>query len=396
MRNLSREELLDKIEECGIQEYGLCGGSLRGRIGEAAAKMEKTGGQGAIVCALNNADLDGILLDLLKDEPEKVMNGIDIAALALGAEKKTLHIPEYAQHLADDAVLTEMLGQHQISLEVGIVDVRADAACLLLHLVTAVELAEAFAQDAAAKACYYVSVNGKKLQRVEGSARIAELADIGDAKVLRLGYAYYPAEAAQLTVAEARIENGVIAVLPSGECIVRDAQEQMTASRKQSCGKCVFCREGLLQLQFMQKEIAEGRGKMDYLDLTEEIGSAMTFSGMCTLGQTAPKLALSAVSSFREEYEGHIRKKKCSAGACFSAETYYIDPKLCTGCGYCSDVCPQDCIEGKAKYIHMIDTVDCGRCGKCLEACGDGAVVRTEGKLPKLPNRLTKVGKFRR
>ena len=146
----------------------------------------------------------------------------------------------------------------------------------------------------------------------------------------------------------------------------------------------------------MQKETTEGRGKAEFLDLTKEIGEAMTYSTPCTMGQVSSKIALSAVDKFESEFTAHIKKKKCPAGVCFSEEVIYIDPKLCQGCGECADVCPKDCIEGKAKYIHMIDEFDCDQCGKCIEACDAGAIIKTSGKVPKLPNRLTKVGRFKR
>ena len=112
------------------------------------------------------------------------------------------------------------------------------------------------------------------------------------------------------------------------------------------------------------------------------------------MGEVSSKIALSAVNLFPDIYEAHIKKKKCDI--CFSAETIYVDPKLCSGCGECMDVCPLDCIEGRPKYIHMIDDMTCNKCGKCIEVCEEQAIVKTGGKVPKLPNRLTKVGRFKK
>lgn len=200
----------------------------------------------------------------------------------------------------------------------------------------------------------------------------------------------------ELTLETAEITNGVIRVLTKKDCIVMETEKSLTASGRQSCGKCVFCREGLIQLAHMQKEIKAGRGKAEFLELTKEIGEAMTISTPCTMGQVSSKIALTAVEKFKSEYEAHIRKKTCPAGVCFSAETVYIDPKTCEGCMECMDVCPKDCIEGKAGFIHMIDDFDCDGCGKCMEVCEAGAIQKTSGKLPKLPNRLVKVGRFKR
>lgn len=114
------------------------------------------------------------------------------------------------------------------------------------------------------------------------------------------------------------------------------------------------------------------------------------------MGQNSSRIALTAVEKFAGEYEAHIKKKNCPAGVCFSTETIYIDPKLCDGCGECMDVCPKDCIEGKSGYIHMIDEFDCDGCGKCMGVCEVEAIIKTSGKVPKLPNRLTKVGRFKK
>jgi fumarate reductase flavoprotein subunit/NADH-quinone oxidoreductase subunit F len=76
--------------------------------------------------------------------------------------------------------------------------------------------------------------------------------------------------------------------------------------------------------------------------------------------------------------------------------TFYVNPMKCTGCGGCIDACPEDCIEGRPGYISMIDDLSCTKCGKCAEVCPEGAVVRTQNRKPKLPERLTKVGRFRR
>ena len=259
-----------------------------------------------------------------------------------------------------------------------------------------VNLAEAFSEPADSyEAGSYVSINGTALKKVACNTKIAELTDLNSAKALQIGYEYYTAEEAEeLTVASA--ENGVIRVLSEKDCIVTETEKRLTASRKQSCGKCVFCREGLLQLQYMQKEVKDGKGKAEFIDMTKEIGEAMTYSTPCSMGQNSSRIALTAVEKFAGEYEAHIKKKNCPAGVCFSTETIYIDPKLCDGCGECMDVCPKDCIEGKSGYIHMIDEFDCDGCGKCMGVCEVEAIIKTSGKVPKLPNRLTKVGRFKK
>ena len=150
------------------------------------------------------------------------------------------------------------------------------------------------------------------------------------------------------------------------------------------------------ELHTMVKEITEGKGKKEFTDMMEEIGEAMTFSTPCTMGQTASDFAMGSLKYFAGEYEDHIKKKKCANNVCSAFMSIYMDPDLCEGCEECADVCPADAIEGKSGYIHMIDEFECTKCGKCISACENDAIIQTNGRLPKLPTRLTKCGKFKK
>lgn len=391
-KNTSSQDVLNKIREANLSEYGIYAQPLFDRLMAAKTESAEEQKELGVVAALNNADTEHVLLTVLKEQPEKVMEGISIAAYALETEKKSLHIPEEETELFES--LKDIAEKYGVELVTGIVNVRAAKGSAVLHIVTVKNLADLF--DGNFEDGVYVSVNKEQLQKVATDKKIAELIDTDDVKALYFGYEYHTPEAADITVGEAKITDGVIRVLTSKDCIVQECQKELLASRKTSCGKCVFCREGLIQLEHMQKEITEGRGKAEFIDLTKEIGEAMCYSTPCSMGQVSAKAALSATELFTKEYEEHIKKKNCPAGACTSFVNIYIDPSLCNGCGECMDVCPKDCIEGKAKYIHMIDDFDCTKCGKCMEVCEEDAIVQTTGKLPKLPNRLTKVGKFRK
>lgn len=392
-KKMSKEEVAAKIAALDLMEYGLCHEKLSDRLNAAIIEAKEEEKELGVVAALNNADTDAVLLEVLKSDPGKVMEGIAIAAYAIGAEKMALQIPEEDTQTADAIKgAAEAAG---VEVVMGIVNKRANKGSAILHIVTAANLADAFADSY--EAGVYVSVNGEALKKIACDTKVSDVADLGGAKAVLAGYKYYlPETIADMTVAEANIYNGVLCVLREEDCIVSETEKKLTASRKQSCGRCVFCREGLLQLQAMHQDMMNGKGKEDHLAIIKEIGGAMTFSTPCTMGQTSSEIALCAAALFESEYVAHYKKKECPAGVCFSAETIYIDPKLCTGCGDCMDVCPQDCIEGKAKFIHMIDDFDCDRCGKCMEACSDGAIIKTSGKLPKLPKKLTKVGRFKR
>ena len=353
-------DLLEKIKAANLTEYGLCPAPLADNIYAACAKE----GDAYVHAGLNNADVDGALLGLLKADPDAVFSGIAVAGLLTGAAAKFMYLPAGETELA--AELKAKAEEYKIIIVNDIINVRESEGDLLIHFATAKDLAD-----------------------------LVDLVSLDGAKAVYLGYEYYtPEEAAALTASAAT--NGVIRVLTDKDCIVAETAKILLKDRAASCGRCVFCREGLIQLEFMQKEITQARGKANYADLTREIGEAMCYNTLCTVGEESAKIALTAFAKFGDEFEAHIKKNKCPAGVCKSFEHIYIDPSACTGCGDCLDVCPADCIEGKAKFIHMIDEFECTKCGKCIEACEEDAVVLTSGKLPKLPSRLTKVGKFKK
>jgi ferredoxin len=178
--------------------------------------------------------------------------------------------------------------------------------------------------------------------------------------------------------------------------MISKAEKALVESRKNSCGKCTFCREGLNQLYVRTNEITKGKAESNSLKIMEDIGEAMKFSNICSIGQYGSAVTLDTMRLFANEYEDHIKKKKCTAGTCLDFINVYIDPAKCTGCGICIEGCPVDCIEGLPGYIHMIEDIDCTKCGKCIELCEAGAIIKTTGKVPRIPDRLTRVGRFKR
>lgn len=393
-KTMSKEEIMEKIAALGIQEAGLCAGSLADRLAASLEEAKEENKETGIVAALNNADTDYVLLDVLKNDPEKVFQGIAIAAMAIGTENRTLCVPESETKLAED--LAGLASDYQVEVTADLVDLRGNKGKAIIHIVTAADLADAFAGNYVPGV--YVSVNGGTVKKVPNGTKVAELLtpeELSGAKGLILGCRMCKPDAAALPVEKAGIVNGVVKVLTGKNCVVDETEKRLMASRKQSCGKCVFCREGLIQLQYMHREITQGRGKGEFVDLTKEIGEAMCFSTSCTLGQNSAKIALTAMESFPAEYEAHIRKKKCPSAVCAKLVNIYIDPRRCSGCGACEQVCPWDCIEGQPGYIHMLDDFDCVRCGKCAEVCETGAIVITTGRVPRVPYRLTKAGRFR-
>lgn len=212
---------------------------------------------------------------------------------------------------------------------------------------------------------------------------------------LRVGYKYYDRSILEksLTI---DFDYGDYCVTPilKSDCVVAETKKNLADIGNISCGNCLFCREGLIHLNVYIDNIINNKGNLKELGFISEIGTAMINNNLCTVGSKGSLLALSGIEVFEDIYKEHISDKKCSANVCQSFSTIYIDPKLCVGCEDCVDVCPANCIDGKKGFIHMIDEFECNGCGKCIEACEELAILKSTGKIPKLPRKLTKVGKF--
>lgn len=379
---MTKTELIQKVKSLGLVEYGVYPVCL-------AEKIEASGTE-AVVAALNNADIQGALLQLLDREPQKIFRGMQIVAEGLGTTRMELHVPEYAAAKAN--TLAQAAKDAGVEIVVGIVNVRANANAFVSHIVTMAEIADAM--DGKKIEGIYVSVNGGELQLVRNDLKIKEL--VGeDVKGVQTGYVLRGTDALEMTVGEANITNGVLNAITTKDCVVDTVQKQLLADRKQSCGKCVFCREGLLQLEAMMKDITIGRGKLDQIDMTKEIGEAMVFSTPCSMGQQSALLPLSAIDVFKGEVEEHIKKKKCAANVCKAFQKVYIDPTGCVGCNTCIQACPENTIDGAEGYIHIVFDNNCTKCGKCIEACPEKVIHLTTGAVPKLPKKMMRVGRFR-
>ena len=163
----------------------------------------------------------------------------------------------------------------------------------------------------------------------------------------------------------------------------------------ESCGRCVLCRLALDQLCRIFDDAVNGRGRPDDLQTLKTIAVSMRQSAHCRLGKAAGALVESYAAAFSGEFEDHTKRKKCAAMVCKKYLSYHILGSKCIGCGECMDVCEEDAITGKSKFIHMIDDYDCTRCGKCMEVCEEGAIVTAGAIKPKTPEKLTKVGMWK-
>ena len=143
---------------------------------------------------------------------------------------------------------------------------------------------------------------------------------------------------------------------------------------KESCGKCVHCRIGTKRMQEILTRIVEGNGREGDVELLEELCSAIKDGALCGLGQTAPNPVLTTIKYFRDEYDAHIREKRCPAHECAALLKYTIDADACRGCTACARNCPAGAISGAVKEAHKIDPEKCIKCGMCKSVCRFGAV----------------------
>lgn len=170
--------------------------------------------------------------------------------------------------------------------------------------------------------------------------------------------------------------SGGMVVMDEGTCMVGMAKFFLDFTAKESCGKCIHCRNGTKRMLEILTRITEGNGQPGDVELLEELCYGIKDGALCGLGQTAPNPVLTTIKYFRNEYDAHINDKKCPAGECSSLIEYSIDKDKCKGCTLCARNCPVGAISGEVKSAHTIDINKCIKCGKCIATCRFGAVVR--------------------
>ena len=183
-----------------------------------------------------------------------------------------------------------------------------------------------------------------------------------------------PLDFDSLKKAGAMIGSGGLVVMDDHTCMVEIARFFMNFTQNESCGKCVPCREGTRRMLAILERIVSGEGREGDIEMLLELADTISQTALCGLGKSAPFPVVSTIKSFRDEYEAHIKERRCPAGSCQKLKRIFIDPKLCKGCSKCSKVCPVGAISGKVKEPFVIDQEKCIKCGACIESCPAKAI----------------------
>jgi len=178
-----------------------------------------------------------------------------------------------------------------------------------------------------------------------------------------------------VTATGAIMGSGGMVVMDETTCMVDVAKFFLDFTRKESCGKCTFCRMGTKRMLEILDRITKGLGREGDIEKLEELAYQIKDNSLCGLGQTAPNPVLTTIRYFRDEYEAHINQKKCPAKVCRPLLTYQVDPEKCTGCMVCLKNCPVKAITGERKQPHRINQEICTKCGMCLSKCKFEAVM---------------------
>ena len=176
--------------------------------------------------------------------------------------------------------------------------------------------------------------------------------------------------------------------MPTRTPVVDFTRFFLTFTQAESCGKCVPCRVGTRQMLDILERITRGEGREEDIAKLHQLAETVRDGSLCALGGTAPNPVLTTLRYFLDEYEAHIKQKRCPALVCKELISYYIDPDKCRGCTTCARNCPVEAIRGGKRMVHIIDQEKCIKCGNCLDVCPPrfGAVYKVSGEKVEVPD----------
>ncbi len=445
---LSPEEVIEELDRSGLRGRGGAGFPT-GR--KWLYVRQAPGGKKYVICNADEGD-PGAFMDrsLLESDPQSVLEGMAIAAYAVGAQQGYIYVrAEYPlavlrlSHALQQARNEGKVGHHilgtKFSFEVTVKEgagafVCGEETALIASLEgrrgmprlrppfpareglwkapTLINNVETFANvpwimltgaDAFASVGTDTS-KGTKVFALAGKVRrgglvevpmgttIEEIVnDIGGGildghtfKAVQIGgpsggcipaaLAHTSVDYESVTATGAIMGSGGLVVLDETTCMVDIARFFLSFTQNESCGKCMFCRVGTKRMLEILNQICAGRANGNALDILEELAHKVKAASLCGLGQTAPNPVLTTLRYFRDEYQAHIREKRCPAKQCRELVTFTILADKCVGCGGCPRVCPVGAISGEPEKIHVIDQAICIRCSRCVDACRFAAI----------------------
>lgn len=203
-----------------------------------------------------------------------------------------------------------------------------------------------------------------------------------------------PIDYESLTSAGSIMGSGGMIVMDEDTCMVDIAQYFLNFTQKESCGKCVLCREGTRQMFELLKTITKGEGKHEDINLLLELGEIVKEGSLCGLGQTAPNPLLTTIRYFRDEFIAHINEKRCPAKVCKDLISFYILPNKCKSCGLCRKACPVEAIKGDKGITYVINQIKCIKCGVCYDVCPPrfNSITKFSSKQLQTPDKLVPAG----
>ena len=354
---------------------------------ELAAKMGmRDPVKGFITAAIWNSDTERRKEELLVKNPAGIVAGLKALALLSSARGAVIVTPKEG---VEDALLSAA-EQAELTL---CIEKKADLVKfdhrddMLVSLDEAAALAEKLCGE---EPGLLIAVDDGELRDLPGNTKVSDLLPATFKAVLTDHRFYTPEELAGMTITSLGSKSGVLRVLTEKNCLIDQAKRELLTLREKSCGRCTFCREGLFQLSAIAEDLSTGRLKPQALDLARELSEAMLISTSCSLGEDAGEPVASLLQAFPQEVEAHARRKECPAGVCAAFTIFYVDPGKCIGSRDCVKACPAHAIEAKPGFTSVIDSFDCTKCGACLTACANNAIVKVSGKVrtPDKPARL--------
>ncbi|MGN0294004.1 MAG: NADH-ubiquinone oxidoreductase-F iron-sulfur binding region domain-containing protein [Lachnospiraceae bacterium] len=343
-----------------------------------------------LVCALYNGDLDQTDAGLWRLEPDRILSGL--RKLRQDETEVILYFPEKEEQLAASVY-------EKAEKEIADITCACGFVSPFMHREDRiVSLSDAYLAGDDDCADVFLTLPGQELKKYDAELKLVDLIpEMKNLKAVRVGTQFFGPDDRNRTLRELDVKLGTVEYITEKRCVACYMKERLQQYREKSCGHCAFCREGLFQIEEIICDMTGKKSREDDGKLMAEIASIMKESVNCSLGKSAAEMVLALSGLFSSEIVMHLKKKSCPSGECsaFISEHVYVDPAICRGNGDCMDVCPEDCIEGKKGYISVIDADMCTACGKCMDVCEENAIRKTAGKVPKLPSRLVKVGKFR-